>query len=1052
MYDHRKSRIAKLSASAALALSFALSSGVSAGVDGLNDRFHNPPPAAGPWIRWWWPGDAVDSQEIRREIDVLKSTGFAGGEVIAFNPGIPGLPKDVNDRINAYATPDFFAHLAVAADEAKKQGIHIDYTLGTGYPYGGGTAITPNLALSELAMSQTTVQGPTKKPIQLTIPARSPKLGALMGLFKNLPPGWDKQVEANQKIVAVIAVKGTAPVLKPSLGGSFLKTAPWSQVATPGALQRGTTVILTNKMRPDGTLAWKVPAGEWQIFVFKQNVADTPVAGGVGTGPQFVLDHLNKAAFLAHVERVGGAGSEAEPYFGNGERATFIDSLELMPDLYWRSDFLDQFKKRRGYDLTPYLPLIVQPGWMQAWGAYYSPPYYQMDDVGDRVRADYHRTVSELIIENFWQPVVDWSHEHHLLSRGQPMGTPGDFLKAAGLLDIPETEDLGTGGNPDAMKMARSAADIYGHDLVSAESFCWIGKPFSTTPQMIKRRADLLFASGINEIVAHGFTYKFQADKWPGWYAFMPLGGFSPGFSSMLNEANPLWTVMPSLTSYIARVQAVLQTTRNVVPVAVFVTDPTFSPGPDSPYPFVRDLVPAGYDFDYVNDDGLMKSSIVDGQLVTPGGTHFSALVLPKVSAMRADTAEKIAEFAKQGLSVIFVGGTPQRDEGLLDYRTRDARVKAAVSHALSSGARLFATGSVVEALRSQGTKPNLTFKDGAQAPFIEKADGAGRIFFFYNDRDTPRPVEFTTAAPDAAQLWNTWTGELSSLRTAKTREGVHVALTLQPNESVFVVFGKPAQADTSSAVEQASMPETVATIPVESRWDVSASGHGEKGRVVAFTSRLDALTDWKDIAGMADLSGTAVYETTVTMKSGTPGTRVLLDLGSVHDAATVTVNGKRYSPLLFGPYAVDITDSVRSGRNSIVVEVVNSPQNAMVAGAPKSGERVAAGLVGPVELRVVKPAVAGMTAVPLYKEGPAPARAAYTLDTPLGTLLSDPKARAVIQKYLPDLANTQQDSSATNMSLKQMQPYASSVLTDEVLKKIETDLAAINSSAPAGK
>lgn len=115
-------------------------------------------------------------------------------------------------------------------------------------------------------------------------------------------------------------------------------------------------VVVTDKLRPDGVLDW-IPSsdGNWQIVVFKQFVVDSPVLAGVGAGPQLVLDHFKRAAFEAHARRVG------DPLAPGGVparalRATFVDSLELMPDPYWSEDLLAQFMARRGYDLTPYLP------------------------------------------------------------------------------------------------------------------------------------------------------------------------------------------------------------------------------------------------------------------------------------------------------------------------------------------------------------------------------------------------------------------------------------------------------------------------------------------------------------------------------------------------------------------------------------------------------------------------------------------------------------------------------------------------------------------------
>ncbi|MDR1923827.1 MAG: hypothetical protein LBQ66_05595, partial [Planctomycetaceae bacterium] len=61
----------------------------------LYARFKNPPMENRPFVRWWWTGDKVNIDELRREIDVMKANGIGGAEInpIKFTPdddlGIP---------------------------------------------------------------------------------------------------------------------------------------------------------------------------------------------------------------------------------------------------------------------------------------------------------------------------------------------------------------------------------------------------------------------------------------------------------------------------------------------------------------------------------------------------------------------------------------------------------------------------------------------------------------------------------------------------------------------------------------------------------------------------------------------------------------------------------------------------------------------------------------------------------------------------------------------------------------------------------------------------
>lgn len=78
----------------------------------------------------------------------------------------------------------------------------------------------------------------------------------------------------------------------------------------------------------------------------------------------------------------------------------------------------------------------------------------------------------------------------------------------------------------------------------------------------------------------------------------------------------------------------------------------------------------------------------------------------------------------------------------------------------------------------------------------------------------------------------------------------------------------------------------------------------------------------------------------------------------------------------------------------------------------------------------------------------PAPASVMNTTDTPIGELVDNPKSRAILDKYIPGFSTADQIDSARNMTLKQVQPYASDTVTDEVLAKIDADLAKL----PPGK
>jgi len=144
----------------------------------LETAFRHPQKAERPIVRWWWPGGAVDDEELRRQIGLLDDAGIGGVEIQPFSLGIVGATAAERAAIDSYATPPFFDHVRAASAAALAHGLKLDYTLGSAWPSGGGLAITPEAALLELTMAATSVTGGVDGPIHVAIPKRTPRLGA----------------------------------------------------------------------------------------------------------------------------------------------------------------------------------------------------------------------------------------------------------------------------------------------------------------------------------------------------------------------------------------------------------------------------------------------------------------------------------------------------------------------------------------------------------------------------------------------------------------------------------------------------------------------------------------------------------------------------------------------------------------------------------------------------------------------------------------------------------------------------------------------------------
>jgi hypothetical protein len=130
-------------------------------------------------------------------------------------------------------------------------------------------------------------------------------------------------------------------------------------------------------------------------------------------------------------------------------------------------------------------------------------------------------------------------------------------------------------------------------------------------------------------------------------------------------------------------------------------------------------------------------------------------------------------------------------------------------------------------------------------------------------------------------------------------------------------------------------------------------------------------LQDWttRPEEAIRHYSGKAIYRKTFESTIHNPQSKIFLDLGKVHDLATVRLNGRTLRTLWLAPWRVDITDTVRPGRNELEIEVVNTWNNRLVGdralpadkrqtfitkdSLPKNAPLVSAGLIGPAKVVV---------------------------------------------------------------------------------------------------
>ena len=202
-----------------------------------------------------------------------------------------------------------------------------------------------------------------------------------------------------------------------------------------------------------------------------------------------VLNHLDSTAFHRYANVMGKALS---PALKGSKSAIFCDSWEVESKFLWTKGFENDFRKRFGYDIRPFMDSI-----------------YVADNAGPRY--DYMKLISDKVLNEFYAPFTQKAHELGSISRVQCSGAPVDLIRAYSSVDVPETEAMLY--EPSYGKIAASAAALSGKPIVSAETFtCMYGFPAKHIRKEqvadLKLVCDAMFANGVNQIVWHGMPFN----------------------------------------------------------------------------------------------------------------------------------------------------------------------------------------------------------------------------------------------------------------------------------------------------------------------------------------------------------------------------------------------------------------------------------------------------------------------------------------------------------------------------------------------------------------
>jgi hypothetical protein len=934
-----------------LAFSTTDAQGQNATYDLLRSGFKNPPATARPKVYWWCLNGNIDTVRAKEEFLAMKNAGLSGFDLFEI-----GVPKgDTIPGGPAFLSDKSLEIIRWVVAEAGKQNLTVGLNLASSWN-AGGSWIKPRHGGKSLYFSSVPLSGNSSlQNIKLPFPEISfPKSSIIGGSGKPMIPFRDDGKPEYYEEVSVLAIPAMVPQNK-------LDT---TQIINLSAFFNKDTE----------TLNWRAPAGDWLILRYvcsnsgQQLVLPSPLSAGL------TIDHFDPLAVETHLMYVI---NRLKPVLGDF-RQTALKSFYLASyearGFVWTSSLPEEFRKINGYDIYKFLPCFFDP-------ELYNP------EINSRVKADFRKTLSELMINNLYKKSKEICNSYGLKINceaggpGYPLyNGPAEPLKALGALDIPRGEfwinhsryymDDNGKDSIDILRVVKevaAASHIYEKGIVEEEAFTSF-QHWQEGPSDMKPAGDRAFCEGMNKVVFHGFSHNPRGTGYPGivYHA-----------GTHFNDKRVWWTKAKPFIDYLSRASFIFQEADFVADVLYYYGDQI----PNSVTPKNTHFsVAPGYDYEVINTEILLSAlTVKDGSLQLSNGARFSMLALENQESINPYVLARLNELAGKG--AIITGARPEKFSKLKNFPEKNGIYKRMLNElwehvddpakfVINNSAKVYSGIKPVDVLKALKLNPDFSHPgdETSLSDFIHYQVSGVDFYFIRNTTSSwfSEECDFRQQAK-IPEIWDPVSGETVSV-TVYREEGssTKIPLTLPPYCSCFVVFRNTASpihythvysADKTTprlkftndgiiflndgtysltgslGSEEVISKKVIQTI--EGPWSVSfSSGWGAPG-----SSVFDELISWTDseVEGIRFYSGIGTYNKSFHYNDNAVSSgrrRVYLDLGDLSKIAEIWLNGHPLGISWTMPHSFDITDYIKNGDNNLTVEIANTWSNRIVGDA----------------------------------------------------------------------------------------------------------------------
>ena len=344
----------------------------------------------------------------------------------------------------------------------------------------------------------------------------------------------------------------------------------------------------------------------------------------------------------------------------------------------------------------------------------------------------------------------------------------------------------------------------------------------------------------------------------------------------------------------------------------------------------------------------------------------YSTLLICQVKTIDPGTLNKILEYIRKGLNVVFIGEKPSLSPGFKDYEQRDKEVKKLIDRIFETGANYIEypehetigpyqglsdwTKRMVEEC---GIEKGISIQPNDVSVFYNHriCQDTNVIFLVNSDRDRTIELNLNVNIPDK-KIWR-WCPESLNREILSDNSSENLLLKLSPLESALLIIDSE-----GSVIDQNKyLNITKEEFGLNGNWEVECKHHITHAE---FSTELSDLSDLAKIDSLRDFCGEISYRLNFDLQDTT---FTSIDPGKVYDIAEVFLNGIHLGTRWWGKLPLNIPDNLLKNKgNTLIIKVYNRLFNycASLTDNPVAGRwvemngdktKLPTGLLGPVRL-----------------------------------------------------------------------------------------------------